>query len=203
MRKSELSLCEQHIIWSSVALLSLKKRRYLSWFKRHHVLGARSKAPNICLMYVYHTWPRVRTRERNEDAAPVDQVQDKRRDGKKKGPLSQRARVQGRKIKKTLIDLEFSVHPSTKSPYPFPQAVKGLCRDVDWHGPQQLIHTQQSGGSKNVLAILSFKNTDSHRFRHNCQCSSGEEGGKIFNLFSPAIAPQGSIIAGRGWWLDL
>lgn len=40
---------------------------------------------------------------------------------------------------------------------------------------QQLIHTLHSGSSKNSSAILSFKNTDSHRLRHNCQRSSGEE----------------------------
>lgn len=83
------------------------------------------------------------------------------------------------KMDKGLIHCEFTVHPSTTmSSHPFPLAVKGLCRDVERPRPQQLIHTQHSGGSKNVSAILGFKNTDSHRFRHNCQCSSGEEGKK-------------------------
>lgn len=42
--------------------------------------GTRSKARN----YVYDTWLHVRTRERNEDIAPVDQVQDKVRGREKK-----------------------------------------------------------------------------------------------------------------------
>lgn len=147
---------------------------FLLRFKRHHLLGTLSKAPND----VYHTWPHVRTREWNEDIAPVDQVQDKEREEKKNTKsLSLSLHMYSReKINKAVVHWEFTVHPSTMSSYPFPLAVKGLCRDVEWHGPQQLIHTQHSGGSKNALAILSFKNTDSHRFRHNCQCSSGEEG---------------------------
>lgn len=52
------------------------------------------------------------------------------------------------------------------------------CRDVKRPRPQHLIHMQHSGGSKNVLALLSFKNTDGHRFGRNCRCCSGEEGKK-------------------------
>ena len=58
-----------------------QNKDFLLWFKRRHLSGTRSKAPN----YVYHTWPHVRTREWNEDIAPVDQVQDKER-GKKSSP---------------------------------------------------------------------------------------------------------------------
>lgn len=133
--------------------------------------------------------------ERHKCTRPVNHVQDKGV-GEKNKCLSISLCINMReKINKSMIHCDFTVHPSTTmSSNPFPVAVTGLCRDAERPRPQQLIHTQHSEGSKNVSAILSFKNTDSHRFRHNCQCSSGEEGKKILNLFLPAIRPQAQLI---------
>lgn len=141
-----------------------KRRGFWTLLKTQpHPSERGSKAPND----VYHVGPRVGTWERNEDISPVDQVQDKNRE------------IWRSCLSLTCVQWGESVaQPSTTSSYPSPLAVKDLCRDVEWHGPRQLIHTQHSGGSKNALAILSFKNTDSYRFRHNCQCSSREEGEK-------------------------
>lgn len=77
------------------------------------------------------------------------------------------------------------LNSSTTSSYAFAPAVKGLRSDVRRHGPLQLIRTQHSGGSRNVLAILSFKNTDSYRFSTTVNAPLGRKGKEILNLFSP------------------
>lgn len=79
-----------------------------------------------------------------------------------------------RKINKPAMRYGFSPQPLRSNEQPGSQ--RPVQRDAERPRAQQLIRTQHSGSSKNASAILSFKNTGSHRFRHNCQRSSREEG---------------------------